>query len=125
MPLLFGAITLGDIQPGPLWVIDGIRMGKPPGSLRSLATQIREVNILKFAKASKYGSQGAAGVIEINTVLGSKNTGNYKRSFEVKGKRNIELMKEFNIYEEQFMSCLLYTSPSPRDRQKSRMPSSA
>ena len=25
----------------------------------------------------------------------------------------------------QFMPCLLYTSPSPRDRQKSRMPSSA
>src|SRR5678810_1056015 len=26
---------------------------------------------------------------------------------------------------DQAMSCLLYTSPSPRDRQKSRMPSSA
>ena len=26
---------------------------------------------------------------------------------------------------EHFNSCLLYTSPSPRDRQKSRMPSSA
>ena len=25
----------------------------------------------------------------------------------------------------QYISCLLYTSPSPRDRQKSRMPSSA
>ena len=25
----------------------------------------------------------------------------------------------------EFNSCLLYTSPSPRDRQKSRMPSSA
>ena len=25
----------------------------------------------------------------------------------------------------RYMSCLLYTSPSPRDRQKSRMPSSA
>ena len=25
----------------------------------------------------------------------------------------------------QIMICLLYTSPSPRDRQKSRMPSSA
>ena len=25
----------------------------------------------------------------------------------------------------QFISCLLYTSPSPRDRQRSRMPSSA
>ena len=29
-----------------------------------------------------------------------------------------EITKEYNI-------CLLYTSPSPRDRQKSRMPSSA
>ena len=26
---------------------------------------------------------------------------------------------------EQLLTCLLYTSPSPRDRQKSRMPSSA
>ena len=25
----------------------------------------------------------------------------------------------------QFLVCLLYTSPSPRDRQRSRMPSSA
>ena len=104
LPLLFGAITLGDTQPGPLWVIDGVRMARPPMSIRSLATQIREVNVLKYAKASKYGSQGVAGVIEINTVLSSKNIGNYKRSFEVKGKRNIELMKEFNVYEERFMS---------------------
>ena len=30
------------------------------------------------------------------------------------------------IYEQDpYWSCLLYTSPSPRDRQKSRMPSSA
>ena len=27
--------------------------------------------------------------------------------------------------EYEFANCLLYTSPSPRDRQKSRMPSSA
>ena len=27
--------------------------------------------------------------------------------------------------DEQHINCLLYTSPSPRDRQKSRMPSSA
>ena len=44
--------------------------------------------------------------------------------------------EEFNSIKEQFevvniqakrihQSCLLYTSPSPRDRQKSRMPSSA
>ena len=30
-----------------------------------------------------------------------------------------------NAMAAQSMSCLLYTSPSPRDRQKSRMPSSA
>ena len=40
--------------------------------------------------------------------------------------------EDFNLYEDyihhywgNFYSCLLYTSPSPRDRQKSRMPSSA
>ena len=32
--------------------------------------------------------------------------------------------KNITIYE-QYENCLLYTSPSPRDRQKSRMPSSA
>ena len=32
---------------------------------------------------------------------------------------------ELRGFYRQFISCLLYTSPSPRDRQKSRMPSSA
>ena len=32
-----------------------------------------------------------------------------------------KLLQEMNIP----VTCLLYTSPSPRDRQKSRMPSSA
>ena len=30
-----------------------------------------------------------------------------------------------DTYETKSTACLLYTSPSPRDRQKSRMPSSA
>ena len=29
------------------------------------------------------------------------------------------------VFDRHFLFCLLYTSPSPRDRQKSRMPSSA
>ena len=29
------------------------------------------------------------------------------------------------LWYEKYSTCLLYTSPSPRDRQKSRMPSSA
>ena len=32
---------------------------------------------------------------------------------------------DFSAMAEQWGDCLLYTSPSPRDRQKSRMPSSA
>ena len=39
---------------------------------------------------------------------------------------NPELIKELiEVIDAADMPCLLYTSPSPRDRQKSRMPSSA
>ena len=43
------------------------------------------------------------------------------------GKRLMWLLFSFSEKEEmhQFLSCLLYTSPSPRDRTRSRMPSSA
>ena len=34
-------------------------------------------------------------------------------------------LNNLKVTEEEFDDCLLYTSPSPRDRQKSRMPSSA
>ena len=36
-----------------------------------------------------------------------------------------ELTKLINLYKEGVITCLLYTSPSPRDRTRSRMPSSA
>ena len=35
------------------------------------------------------------------------------------------ITKAIILHLEQWFNCLLYTSPSPRDRQKSRMPSSA
>ena len=38
---------------------------------------------------------------------------------------NPKLQFAFSQFVSAFYSCLLYTSPSPRDRQKSRMPSSA
>ena len=34
-------------------------------------------------------------------------------------------VESLSAYARQFLSCLLYTSPSPRDRTRSRMPSSA
>ena len=36
-----------------------------------------------------------------------------------------ELKRALSPITQQMLTCLLYTSPSPRDRQKSRMPSSA
>ena len=52
------------------------------------------------------------------------NTGLLERSeetMEVEG-NSITTSRKFSDYKDV---CLLYTSPSPRDRQKSRMPSSA
>ena len=34
-------------------------------------------------------------------------------------------IEQWFVHRSNKMNCLLYTSPSPRDRQKSRMPSSA
>ena len=42
-----------------------------------------------------------------------------------KQKRIIDELKTALNEQKQLLTCLLYTSPSPRDRQKSRMPSSA
>ena len=37
----------------------------------------------------------------------------------------LKIAEKSNLESEKSNNCLLYTSPSPRDRQKSRMPSSA
>ena len=47
-----------------------------------------------------------------------------KGTIELKGEFNSELSQNLNLNDSS-KACLLYTSPSPRDRQKSRMPSSA
>ena len=39
--------------------------------------------------------------------------------------KKLDVIKVKTLSQEQCYTCLLYTSPSPRDRQKSRMPSSA
>ena len=43
----------------------------------------------------------------------------HSKSLELKRTKDISVINDF------FLSCLLYTSPSPRDRTRSRMPSSA
>ena len=52
----------------PLWVIDGVPIGNAaPEGVQSLSRNIINVNVLKHYKATKYGSRGAFGVIEIIT----------------------------------------------------------
>ena len=41
------------------------------------------------------------------------------------GAQVIDGSLKFDTSKDQYLTCLLYTSPSPRDRSLSRMPSSA
>ena len=67
----------------------------------------------------------------LNTRLPLVYHPNYSFSFDPK--HRFVMSKFANLYNEvksmgligENLVCLLYTSPSPRDRQKSRMPSSA
>ena len=63
---------------------------------------------------------------EIRTNISSHlKDGQYVNLVDVAGKLIGEALVMMVDDEELNMDCLLYTSPSPRDRQKSRMPSSA
>ena len=56
-------------------------------------------------------------------IFGTKKCNDTKKAERFFKERGIKY--QFIDMKEKGMSCLLYTSPSPRDRQKSRMPSSA
>ena len=58
-------------------------------------------------------------------VFITKSTANTKETIEVDGVEYPVIKMEISRTSHPFYTCLLYTSPSPRDRQKSRMPSSA
>ena len=61
-----------------------------------------------------------------STTYHFMNTDDYNQiSIEEKFLDNPQLMKEGEVVTVITNSCLLYTSPSPRDRTRSRMPSSA
>ena len=66
----------------------------------------------------KWSRDGTYPKIPIVIVFATSNRSNSKMKMKVVRNRNIDQLMECNY-------CLLYTSPSPRDRQKSRMPSSA
>ena len=49
----------------------------------------------------------------------------FDKAVELDKKILKKIEDKLNLSDYQSKCCLLYTSPSPRDRQKSRMPSSA
>ena len=58
--------------------------------------------------------------LAVSPSLKAYGIGERARLFEV-----MQRLREVNRRRSERRACLLYTSPSPRDRQKSRMPSSA
>ena len=79
------------------------------------------VNIMQFCKEYNAKTQDKAG-----TIVPVEITVYEDRTFDfvLKTPPAAELLKK-SANVEKGSACLLYTSPSPRDRQKSRMPSSA
>ena len=92
----------------PLYIVDGFQVDNindiPP-------TDIASIDVLKDASITAiYGAKGGNGVVVVTTK--SAKAGKIQVSF------NAHLSTSH-------LSCLLYTSPSPRDTERSRMPSSA
>ena len=57
-------------------------------------------------------------------VIYKKKMGNFKK-IDFQNPEQYEILPVIGSVTGSSRNCLLYTSPSPRDRQKSRMPSSA
>ena len=61
-----------------------------------------------------------------NTVETNFNSEEEARLYiDVKREQGVQDTNTWRIVEQSHYTCLLYTSPSPRDRTRSRMPSSA
>ena len=69
-----------------------------------------EYNILRFNKKDMWGSR----------LFDEAKTAKERRIFRANRRRLERRARRLEL-----LNCLLYTSPSPRDRQKARMPSSA
>ena len=73
---------------------------------------VKQIEVVRGAGALQYGSQ-FGGLVNFKLKQGSK-----EKAF------NLETENTYGAF--NFINtCLLYTSPSPRDRTRSRMPSSA
>ena len=72
-----------------------------------------------YNKALDILSRREHSVLELKQKLQKK----FDTEYDIK--KTISRLKKNNLLNDYRFSCLLYTSPSPRDMRRSRMPSSA
>ena len=98
-------------------------------TVEDLVEKAKSLNTKKYVLKAQIhaGGRGKAGGVKIlDTIEELSNAAK-----ELMGKNLVthqtgpEGREVKRLYVEESSNCLLYTSPSPRDRQKSRMPSSA
>ena len=100
---------------------DDITERPAPREMDMLLSTGEQVSVALMAMA--IDSLGSHGVSLTGAQIGIRtdNTHTKARIKSIETDRMKQILDEGNIV----IACLLYTSPSPRDRQKSRMPSSA
>ena len=109
---------------------------KNSNKVKNAKISYKDVAELRTSPALKKGIWNAIKMVrEISNLFGApeKIIIEFATEDQAKGKRQKsrselwdDLVKKNNLKRnKEFEGCLLYTSPSPRDRQKSRMPSSA
>ena len=77
------------------------------------------------ASMSQAASTSSSVIAAVGTAAGSGRQRRFTAKRELEILQNLADTDSGSDEESQRNDCLLYTSPSPRDRQKSRMPSSA
>eukprot|EP01015_Nassula_variabilis_P030972 TRINITY_DN6903_c0_g1_i1.p1 TRINITY_DN6903_c0_g1~~TRINITY_DN6903_c0_g1_i1.p1 ORF type:complete len:216 (+),score=57.83 TRINITY_DN6903_c0_g1_i1:63-710(+) len=103
------------------------------GEFKKKEKVLLQWKLLRIQRRVKESYIKLKGAIGLSNIVGDKIRQQQRKAFLiVSGRRSRQRMGGIRIITEKVyerlryaMSCLLYTSPSPRDRQKSRMPSSA
>ena len=98
------------------------------GKVKELGQDLKDKALSDAEFKARYGKTRAevrAAMREKPVAEGVRDLGYDSQSLIMKLRRDVEEKRLQPTPQAVLAACLLYTSPSPRDRQKSRMPSSA
>ena len=128
--LLFLAVGQVRAESKPLEVVPFVDINRYLGTWYEIATIPARFQKNCVAVTATYGLRDDGKISVINKCREGTLDGKLKsikgKAWVVDKKTNAKLKVQFFWpFSGDYWICLLYTSPSPRDRQKSRMPSSA